>query len=293
MAAQLAAGQADVETPFECDGSYTFTMPNGNETTIQCVHAHGTITPETMIIHSCNGAVAHWALQTDDQVFRQYLMDFGFGKVWDTGMPGTIGGMVSRVEQWSGRTKATISFGQEIATTPLQIVTAATAIANGGNLMQPYIIESIVGPNGEEIVTNQPSIVDERVIPADVAQRILDGMEMASQKGGTGSLTAVPGVRVGAKTGTAQVADATTGTYGPDNFIASTLAIVPVDDPQYIIYIGVTNPKGSTIWGSNIAAPAIGGIIADMVRLGRLRSSQMETITLGDLDRTQAQDLLD
>jgi cell division protein FtsI (penicillin-binding protein 3) len=274
LAAELQSGQGATEDPFFCDGSYTFTMDNGEEATINCVSAHGTITPETMIKYSCNGAVAHWALQTDDKAFRDILVDFGFTTAWNTGMPGTISGRLPKIENWSGRSKATISFGQEIAVTPLQLVTAATAIANGGNLMEPRIVNSIDG------VPTSPPVATTQVIDHEVAQRILDGMEMATQSGGTATKAAVPGVRVGAKTGTAQVFDPTTGTYGSDNFLASTLAIVPIDDPRYIIYIGVSNPKGATIWGSNIAAPAIGSLIADMVRQGRIASGVMETITL-------------
>jgi len=85
---------------------------------------------------------------------------------------------------------------------------------------------------------------------------------------------------VAAKTGTAQMADPVTGNYRSDAFLASTLAIVPADDPAYVIYIGVANPTGATIWGSNIAAPAIGSIIADMVRQGKIRSSAVGTITV-------------
>lgn len=293
LAAELQANQAPFDEPFHCDGSYTFTMPNGTETTIQCVSAHGLVTPETMIQYSCNGAVAHWALQTDSEEFRKTLIDFGFGTAWDAGMPGSIGGVVSKVEDWSGRSKATISFGQEIAVTPLQIATGATALATRGNVMQPHIIGSIIDFSGDVLVENDPTIAAEGIISPEVAQRILDGMELATQEGGTATKAAVSGVRIGAKTGTAQVADPLTGTYGPDNFMASTLAMVPIQDPQYILYIGVSNPKGSTIWGSNIAAPAIGSIIADMVRLGRLRSEDMESITLGSLDRPPAQDRLD
>jgi cell division protein FtsI (penicillin-binding protein 3) len=290
LAAELQADQADLEEPFYCDGSYTFTMPNGNETTIQCVSAHGSVEPETMIKYSCNGAVAHWALQTDSEDFRNTLMDFGFGTAWDAGMPGSIAGLVSEVENWSGRSKATISFGQEIAVTPLQIATAATALANDGNVIKPYIIGSIVDQSGGKIMENQPTIARRNVIKPEVINRILTGMELATQEGGTATKAAVSGVRVGAKTGTAQVADPVTGTYDQDNFMASTLALVPIQDPQYIIYIGVLNPKGSTIWGSNIAAPAIGSIIADMVRLGRLKSSDMERVTLGSQDQLPGQD---
>lgn len=280
LAAELEAGQADFTEVFYCDGSYTFVMPNGSETTINCVSAHGPITPETTLKYSCNGAVAHWALQTDDELFRKTITNLGFGSIWETGMPGTIGGLVSNVEAWSGRTKATMSFGQELGVTALQLATAATAIANQGTLLHPYIVESIVDHTGTELHRGEPRVANPHVFDAKVAGTILSGMVEATQQGGTATRTAVEGVLVAAKTGTAQIADPTTGSYAADTFLASTLAIVPADKPKYIIYIGVANPTGATIWGSNIAAPAIGSIIADMVRQGKLVSDSMEHINL-------------
>lgn len=280
LAAELEAGQADFDEPFYCDGRYTFTMPNGSEATINCVEAHGQITPETMIKYSCNGAAAHWALQTDDGLFRKTLTDLGFGSVWDIGLPGEIPGVVSDIDSWSGRTKATMAFGQEIGVTALQIATAATAIANEGNLMKPFLVKSVTTHEGKTVASYEPEIAFPTVFSKQTAQTVLNGMEAATQKGGTATRTAVEGIPVAAKTGTAQIADPRTGRYLPDSFLASTLAIVPADDPQYIIYIGVTNPKGSTIWGSNIAAPAIGSVIADMARQGKLFSERMERITI-------------
>lgn len=272
LAAELSADQADVSEPFLCDGSYTFTMENGEQATINCVTGHGPVTPETMLQLSCNGAVAHWALQTNDQAFRSKLSDFGFGTRWTTGMPGAIAGILASTDSWSGRTKATISFGQEIGVTALHMAIAATAIANDGNLMQPFIVKEIRDQAGA-VVHTQESTIREQIISPAVAATVLEGMEMATLAGGTATRAAVNGVRVAAKTGTAQIADSITGKYLNDSFLASTLAIVPVDDPEYIIYIGVANPTGATIWGSNIAAPAIGSIITDMVRQGKIRSS--------------------
>ncbi len=280
LASELAADQANFSEPFYCDGSYTFIMKNGSPTTINCVTAHGTIAPQSMLKYSCNGAVAHWALQTDDALFRDTLLKLGFNSNWKTGMLGGISGNLRETSSWSGRTKATMAFGQELGVTALQLVTAATAIANNGNVMQPYIIDTIVDATGAVVHKTSPSVAQGSVLSPAVAHTVLSGMEQAVEAGGTATRTAVPGVRVAAKTGTAQIADPETGAYKTATFLASTLAIVPVDDPAYILYIGVSNPTGATIWGSNIAAPAIGSIIADMVRQGKLISDKMEYITL-------------
>jgi cell division protein FtsI (penicillin-binding protein 3) len=219
-------------------------------------------------------------LQTGDQAFHATLQAFGFGSTWETGLPGGIAGRLVAPDSWSGRTKATISFGQELGVTALQMAAAATAFATGGDVMQPHIIKEIKRHDGTSVEKSGARVARSDVISPEVARIVLEGMEMATTSGGTATKAAVDGVRVAAKTGTAQMADPSTGSYRSDAFLASTLALVPADDPEYIIYIGVENPTGATIWGSNIAAPAIGSIIADMVRQGKIRSSAMETVTL-------------
>jgi cell division protein FtsI (penicillin-binding protein 3) len=279
LAAELQAGDADVDEPFYCDGTYTFTTPQGNETTINCVTAHHMVNVQTMIAYSCNGAVAHWALQTEDQKLYDILSELGFNTVWDTGMLGGVAGTLAPPSTWSGRSKATISFGQEIATTALHIVTAATALATQGSVMQPYIIKTIRDADGVIQYQREPQVARAQVFSPEVTKQVLEGMVLATQPGGTATRTAVPGVAVAAKTGTAQLIDPETGNYETNRSLASTIAIVPAENPQYIIYIGAINPKGNTIWGSNIAGPAVGAIIADMVRQGKLSSSAMERVT--------------
>ena len=280
LAAEIAATEADFTEPFICDGSYTFTMEGGKTTTINCVSPHGTVTPSTMIAKSCNGAVAHWALQTSDQVFHDLLQKMGFGTVWDIGLKGSIGGLFPKVENWSGRTKATLAFGQELGVTALQMATAATVFTNEGSLLQPTLIRSITTHEGVLLYQSKPTVVTEGILSADTAKEIVSYMVQATQAGGTAIHTAVTGLSVASKTGTAQILDPKTNSYLEGTFLASTLSIVPAEDPKYIIYIAVANPKGATIWGSNIAAPAIRSIIQDMVRQGKLQSSSQQTITL-------------
>jgi cell division protein FtsI (penicillin-binding protein 3) len=275
LAAELEAGTADFSQPFECDGSYTFTTAQGQKVTINCVTPHGTIDPKSMLAYSCNGAVAHWALQTSDQAFKNTLDALGFGSAADIPLVGVASGIVHDIDFWSSRTKATMAFGQEIATSALQLATAATAFATQGDVMKPSILQKI---EGKEPIIFVPEIAKKNVISKQTAETVLQGMVMASQKGGTAVHSAVAGVSVAAKTGTAQLVDPTTGKYGDTSFLASTLALVPSDNPQYIIYIGVVNPSGATIWGSNIAAPAIGNLIADMVRQGKVSSLAMHRI---------------
>jgi cell division protein FtsI (penicillin-binding protein 3) len=264
---------------FYCDGSYTFTTPSNQNVTINCVSAHGEIDPQKMLAVSCNGAVAHWALQTDNQQFYQTLKDFGFGQRLGKDLVGLTKGSLRELENWSFRSKPTISFGQEIGITFLQIANAATVFTTGGSLMESYIVKEVKDPSGKVIIQNSPTVLKERVISPSVVLTVIEGMIDATKNEGTAIHSSVAGVTVAAKTGTAQIASSSGG-YAPGEFLASTIAIVPAENPKYIIYMGAINPSGTTIWGSNITAPAIGALIEDMVRQGKLYSTVSEHINL-------------
>ncbi len=277
LAAVMQAGQADFDEPFFCDGTYSFTLPSKQVVTINCTAKHGYVDQEGMIKHSCNGAIVHWAMQTDDDTFRTLLSQMHFGRKWDLQLPGIISGSLAQVPSWSGRTKATLSFGQELGVNALQMATAATILTNGGSLLQPNIISKVVDPSGATTLQRQRTVVQQVLDPA-IAQEILTFMEAATQTGGTATKAAVEGIRVGAKTGTAQILNAETNSYTNGSVLASTIAIVPVDAPKYIIYMAAAHPKGNTIWGSNIAAPAIGQVIEGLASQGKLTSDKARTI---------------
>jgi cell division protein FtsI (penicillin-binding protein 3) len=280
LAAELESNQADFETPFYCDGTYQYTTKNGSEVIINCVSNHGYVDPKKMLALSCNGAVAHWALQTEDQAFHTILNEFGFGQRWDAQIDGSTRGLFSNYLNWSQRSKSTISFGQEIGVSALHLVTAATAFATKGDVMQPYVIKAIEDYEGNLIEQTESKIAQKNVISKEVANTVIEGMVLATEIGGTAIHSRVDGVKVAAKTGTAQVANPSGSGYQQNSYLASTLAIVPADKPKYIIYMGALNPSGSTIWGSNITAPAIGSIIEDMVRQGKIFSTKSPKIQL-------------
>ena len=280
LAAELDSLSISPDEHFYCDGVYTFIGEDGNETTINCVSPHGEVDPTTMIAKSCNGAVAHWSQAIEEDLFRDYLEKFGFTTYYDIPLAGVAGGYLAPTELWSDRTKATISFGQEIAVTPLQIVVAATAIANKGNRVAPYLVSSVTDKNKRVLYEHNPIVLGENIIDEEVALTVLEGMEKATMGGGTATKTYVEGVVVGSKTGTAQVANPLGGGYLTNTYLASTLSIFPLDDPSYIIYVAALDPKGTTIWGSSIASPAIGNIISDMVRTGYIKSRAIEEVEL-------------
>lgn len=267
----MQIGQADFTTPFECDGSFVFNQ-DSDPITINCTHVHGKVTPVKMLKVSCNGAISNWALQTNSEDFFRKLCDLGFNSKIELPLNGVSRSRIADPSNWSIRSKPTISFGQELNTTAINLVTAATAITNEGSLLKPHIIKSITDSYG--------NILKERVVEKgnaifsnDIAKTVLEGMEAATQEGGTAIYAAIDGLRVGAKTGTAQIYNPNTKSYDDGGVLASTLAIVPIENPKYIIYFAAKAPTKGSIWGSNIAAPAIHGILKGLLAQNKLKLS--------------------
>lgn len=266
LASCLQAGEADFDELYNCTGSHVFVTDTGRTLTINCHEPHGLIDYAGMIKKSCNGAISNLALQTDDSAFYSYLKAFHFGAKYDIELY-NASGVLSAPDDWSYRSKPTISFGQEMMATPLQLAAAATVFTNSGVLLQPHIISRIITQDGEETAFSRTELGS--AVSPETAQKVLEAMIQATKEGGTAIKTSVEGLEVAAKTGTAEILDSKTGAV-----TASTLAIFPADDPQYIVYVAASNPKGSTIWGANIASPAIGSLIDAMVSAGKLKNKR-------------------
>ena len=146
--------------------------------------------------------------------------------------------------------------GQEISVSAVQVITAATAIANEGVLLKPNIVRKIVNPEGK-IIQESESRGVRRVLSADTAKNMLSFMETATRSTGTAWRAAIDGIQVAAKTGTAQMLDTKTGKYSKDAYIASCLAIFPAEAPEIIAYVVIENPKSGEYFGGRIAAPLI------------------------------------
>ena len=263
----------DTSTPFICDGSETFTV--GDSTfTINCHSAHGTVDARNMISLSCNGAIASWCLQLSDEDFYNYLRLLGFGTRPDLELGGITSGYLSRPGNWSSRSKATIAFGQEISVNALQIVQAATAIAGNGVMNSLRIVDRITDHDGNVIDTGD-AYNSKPVMTSRTANEILSYMETAVKEG-TAKKAAVRNVDVRAKTGTAEIINPESGSYEDGTNLASTLAIAG----DYIVYFAISAPKGNSVWGADIAAPACGNVIAGLVRQGKIRTSDQSVIQL-------------
>ena len=255
---------------FYCDGSYK----NDNfPETIRCLGHHGTVTPADIIKFSCNAGAAYASDTVGEEDFYRMLTAFGFGSPTQLPLPGESHGLLRSPENWSARSKPTLAIGQEILVSAVQMATAATVFANDGVLLKPHVIDRILSPSGSVIqdYTREPV---RRVTSPEVARGMLAMMETSTAAGGTAWRLKTEGIRISAKTGTAQLADPGGGGYSDKIFGASSLAVFPSDNPRYICYIIIENPKGESYYGGTIASPVIKELIDSLITYGEIPRTQ-------------------
>ena len=257
MASFLDLGSTRDSSVYTCDAQFLFNPRQQQEKSpnvIRCLRVHGQVTPRDIIRFSCNDGLAQIADKTDAAAFAEKLRTFGFGKKTGIELPGEAAGIFAPVSSWSARTKHTISFGQEIGVTSLQIMQAATAFTNKGKTLKLSLLSEIRDASGKTVHRHRPKPLAQ-VVSAETAKTVLGYMQTAADDG-TGSRASIKGVPIAVKTGTAQMAQADGRGYSATDYLSSCIGIFPVDDPQVILYLAVIRPVGQT-YGSLIAAPAI------------------------------------
>lgn len=278
LAAALDSGAVSMDTTFDCPGYY---VVNGQR--IKCWrsggHQHQSLTKAAE--NSCNVAFMQMALSMGVEEFYDYIYSFGFGSVTGSGLSGESSGIVTHEKYVRDTDLARIGFGQSIAVTPLQLITAVCAAVNGGELMQPYIVDRVVSADGEILVQNTPTVV-RRVISGETSARVRTILESVVENG-SGRNAQVVGYRVGGKTGTAQK-------YGEDGnvadglLIASFIGFAPADDPEYVCLILVDEPQVGPVFGSTVAAPYVGQVLEEILHYaGYLPTEDTETVTVPDV----------
>jgi len=219
------------------------------------IHDHeklGWMTFAQMIQKSSNIGAAKTGMLVGDQRLYRYLQAFGFGQRTDIDLPGEVSGLLKAPREWGRRSLASISMGQEVGVTPLQMITAVSAIANDGVLMKPYVVAEVRDEKGQRMKEILPQ-VKRRVVSPATAHTLTTIMEGVVSSG-TGTKAAIPGFRVAGKTGTAQKVDPRTGTYSSALSIGSFVGFVPADAPRLTIIVVIDEPQGEA-WGGVVAAP--------------------------------------
>ncbi len=220
--------------------------------TIEDAEERGTETMSVaeILSHSSNVGAVTIGLEVGAEKFSKWIDRFGFGRPTKVQFPAEEQGIVPALDEYSGSSMGNLPIGQGLAVTPMQMMAGYAAIADGGILKQPQLIERI----GDEEV-HEPK--GHRVIDAGVAAQLREMLEGVLAAGGTASEVSVPGYTLAGKTGTAEVAE--NGTYSETKYVASFIGFAPAQDPKFLAAVIVNQPQGD-IYGGSVAAPAFGEI---------------------------------
>jgi cell division protein FtsI (penicillin-binding protein 3) len=244
---------------FFCEnGSYTV-----YDRTIHDHSRHGWLTFQQIIKFSSNIGASKVGEKMGRERFYRYITSFGFGEKTRIGLPGEGKGIVHHPRYWPPVALDTISFGQGISVTGIQLTVALSAIANGGSLMRPYVVERITDEKGEVVQSFQPEVV-RRVISEETAKKVIALLKATTEKGGTGEEAVPAGYEVAGKTGTAQKIDTLLGGYSKDRYTSGFMGFAPADEPKLVLLVVIDEPQGST-YGGVVAAPVFKAIMEKML----------------------------
>jgi cell division protein FtsI (penicillin-binding protein 3) len=228
--------------------------------TIHDTHPHEYLTPGQIVKVSSNIGAAKIAQDVGPKAMHYYLNAFGFGTKTGINCSAESSGVLLPLNRWTSIDAVAMSFGQGMSVTALQLLSAVSAIANGGKLMKPLLVKKIFSNSGETIQENKPCVI-RQVISAKTAGIIKEMMSTVVQEDGTGTKAAIPGYRVCGKTSTAQKADKETKRYSHTKFTAAFAGFAPLDNPALAILVVVDEPKQNH-YGGIVAAPAFKDIMA-------------------------------
>ena len=229
--------------------------------TIKDTHEHGWLTFRESMELSSNIVMAKVGkIIGSDKLYRM-ARDFGFGVPTGVDIPGEVRGSLKRPAAWSGTTLQTMSYGYEVGVTPLQTLTAYSAVANGGVLVRPYVVRSIRTPDGE-LTRSQSSTTIRRVLSPETAKLLTESLEGVVERG-TAMDVRIPGIRIAGKTGTARkVID---GKYAAGFYTASFAGFFPADNPQVVGVVMMDNPRTRGYYGGITSGPVFKAIAERIV----------------------------
>ena len=237
--------------------SDSFFCENGSykvyDRTIHDHSKHGYLTFQQIIKFSSNIGASKVGEKMGKERLYRYISAFGFGEKTRVGLPGEGKGIVHHPRYWSPVALDTISFGQGVSVTGVQLATALSAIANGGSLMKPYVVEKITNEKGEVVQSFKPETI-RKVISEETARKVRMLLKAATEKGGTGEGAVPAGYEVAGKTGTAQKVDSLMGGYSDDRYVSGFMGFAPADAPKLVVLVIVDEPQGNG-YGGVVAAP--------------------------------------
>ncbi|HHZ83820.1 MAG TPA: penicillin-binding protein 2 [Nitrospirales bacterium] len=212
----------------------------------------GWMTFSEVIEHSSNIGTVKIAQRVGEETFSRYLEAFGFGMRTGVDLDGESSGILRSRDKWNRRSLASLAIGHEVAVTPLQLITAAAAVANGGFLMRPYVVAEVRDGDGYTVARTKPTVRHKPISAQTAADMTAILSRVVSH--GTARKAALPAHAVAGKTGTAQKFDPVLRRYSKDKFVSSFFGFFPARSPQLIILVIIDEPQTDS-WGGTVAAP--------------------------------------
>ena len=285
-AAAIDCGATNPQEGFYCSGRITV-----SGSTVRCWGApHGAETMKKALQNSCNPVFTQLALRLGSDRFYRYLHAFGLGKRTGIDLYGEASGILIAQSRVKDVDLARIGFGQSVAVTPIQMITAACAVVNGGRLMKPYLVEAILSEDGKETEVISPTVVANPISAATSAtMRELLGSVVAE---GGGKNARVDGWSVGGKTGTAQIYK--NGRIESNLHIGSFVGFAPVEEPEVAVLVIVDEAQVKPDYGGTTAAPFAAQIFSEILPLLGVKktdgSAQRASVTMPEVTGMNVKD---
>ncbi len=254
VAAALEEGVTTLDHTYDMDGG----MIRVDGYPIRDIMRRDEQTTAEILMTSSNVGSYRIAQQLGRDKLYRYIQKFGFGSPTGIGLRGEQRGRVWSPDNWAEVTFANISFGQGLSTTPLQLVTGVSALANGGMLMEPSVVAEIYDRDGSVLWEDEPTMV-RRVISPSVAEQMAWSMSLVTLEEGTGTAGALDHFTVAAKTGTAQQVNPETRTYDSEMWVSGYIGFAPAEDPEVAIGVFVDQPQKER-YGGAVSGPVFADI---------------------------------
>ncbi len=291
-AAALEENTTNPKKHYYCTG-YVRDIPGVTITCTSLPNPHGDITMDKAFSESCNVTFVNIARELSKEGLFKYIQAFGFGEVTGIDLPAEQKGIVPKsVKEINEARLATMSYGHGIAVTPVQMVTAISAVANGGYLLKPYVVDEVQDVSGNVLVKQGRTV--RRQVISESTSETMRTLLMHVVDHGTGTMGAVNRYHVGGKTGTAgKVSD--TGGYEKDKYISSFVSVAPIEDPKYTVLVIVEEPEGD-YFGGTVAAPIASEIMAaalqegDVTPTGSDQSKKVKKVIVPDVKNMLLED---
>lgn len=222
---------------------------------------HGFQTFLQVLENSCNPGFVELGNRLGKEKLFSYIDKFGFGDKTGIDLNGESKGIIFNLDKVGDLELATSAFGQGVSVTPIQQVSAVSAVVNGGNLYKPYIVKEVKDLDGK-VISSSSSFLIRRVISNETSLKMRSALESVVARGG-GRYAFIDGYRVGGKTGTAQKVE--NGRYLDNNYIMSFMAVVPSNNPEAVLYLAIDNPKNTALLSSYTTAPVARRILLDII----------------------------